>query len=32
VIWDKPAPLDWNFEKYNIDAGAARDFLRREGA
>jgi tetratricopeptide (TPR) repeat protein len=32
VIWDKPAPLDWDFEKYNIDAGAARDFLKREGA
>jgi tetratricopeptide (TPR) repeat protein len=32
VIWDKPAPLDWDFEKYNIDAVAARDFLAREGA
>jgi hypothetical protein len=32
VIWDKPAPLDWDFEKYNIDAAAARDFLAREGA
>jgi tetratricopeptide (TPR) repeat protein len=32
VIWDKPAPLDWDFEKYNIDAAAARDFLKREGA
>jgi tetratricopeptide (TPR) repeat protein len=27
VVWDVPAPLDWNFEKYNADPGAMRDFL-----
>ncbi len=27
VIWDVPAPLDWDFEKYNADPQAMRDFL-----
>jgi tetratricopeptide (TPR) repeat protein len=32
VIWDKPAPLDWDFAKYNIDAQAGRRFLESQGA
>ena len=32
VIWDVSAPLDWNFEQYNADEAAMRDFLKREGA
>lgn len=32
VIWDKPAPLDWDFSKYNMDAQAGHDFLRNNGA
>jgi Tfp pilus assembly protein PilF len=32
VIWDKPAPLDWDFAKYNVDAKAGRRFLERQGA
>jgi tetratricopeptide (TPR) repeat protein len=32
VIWDAPAPLDWNFEKYNIDPQAGRDFLAGRAA
>ncbi|HEY4077195.1 MAG TPA: tetratricopeptide repeat protein [Rhizomicrobium sp.] len=32
VIWDKPAPLDWDFAKYNIDADAGRTFLEAQGA
>ena len=32
VVWDAPAPLDWDFEKYNKDVTAARDFLARSGA
>ena len=27
VVWDVPAPLDWDFEKYNADPQAMRDFL-----
>ncbi len=27
VVWDVPAPLDWDFDKYNNDAQAIRDFL-----
>ena len=27
VIWDKAAPLDWDFAKYNNDEAAIRDFL-----
>jgi Tfp pilus assembly protein PilF len=34
IIWDKPAPLDWELVEYNNpNAGLAiRDFLAREGA
>jgi tetratricopeptide (TPR) repeat protein len=32
VIWDKAAPLDWNFAKYNGDATAAHEFLAEAGA
>lgn len=32
VIWDKPAPLDWDFAKYNADAKASRRFLESQGA
>jgi hypothetical protein len=27
VVWDVPAPIGWNFAKYNDDVPAARDFL-----
>jgi hypothetical protein len=32
VIWDKAAPLDWDFAKYNGDYPAIRDFLAQSGA
>jgi len=32
VIWDKAAPQDWNFAKYNADESAAYDFLAKNGA
>ncbi len=32
VIWDKQAPLEWNFAKFNADESAAYDFLARSGA
>ncbi|MDB5735357.1 MAG: uncharacterized protein JWN16_1994 [Alphaproteobacteria bacterium] len=32
VIWDQPAPLDWDFAKYNVDAEAGRRFLQSQGA
>jgi tetratricopeptide (TPR) repeat protein len=32
VVWDKAAPLDWDFAKFNADIPAARDFLERSGA
>jgi tetratricopeptide (TPR) repeat protein len=32
VIWDKAAPLDWDFAKYNTDTTAAREFLAHAGA
>jgi tetratricopeptide (TPR) repeat protein len=32
VVWDKAAPLDWDFAKFNSDIPAARDFLERSGA
>lgn len=32
VIWDKPAPLDWDFAKYNVDPQTGRAFLERQGA
>jgi hypothetical protein len=27
VVWDKAAPLDWDFDRYNRDEAAIRDFL-----
>ncbi|HEX4270298.1 MAG TPA: hypothetical protein VHZ32_02890, partial [Rhizomicrobium sp.] len=32
VIWDKAAPLEWNFAKFNADENAAHDFLAKSGA
>ena len=33
VIWDKPAPLDWTFEKYNnVETAEIRKFLSESGA
>src|SRR4029077_18591034 len=32
VIWDKAAPLDWDFVKYHNDTTAAREFLAQAGA
>jgi tetratricopeptide (TPR) repeat protein len=32
VIWDKAAPLEWDFAKYNADESAAYDFLAQNGA
>ena len=32
VIWDKPAPQDWDFEKYNNDQQAMTSFLEQSGA
>ena len=32
VIWDKAAPLDWDFAKYNNDETAMRNFLHDAGA
>jgi tetratricopeptide (TPR) repeat protein len=32
VIWDKAAPLDWSFAKYNSDLAAVREFLANAGA
>src|SRR4051812_20622334 len=32
IVWDKAAPLDWDFEKYNTDEGAIRRFLTEAGA
>jgi hypothetical protein len=32
VIWDKAAPLDWDFSKYNGNVAAIRDFLTESGA
>ena len=32
VIWDKAAPLEWDFAKFNADESAAYDFLARSGA
>ena len=29
VLWDVPAPLDWDFQKYNQDEGAIYGFLER---
>ena len=32
VVWDVPAPLDWDFNRYNNDVAASREFLARAGA
>ncbi len=32
VVWDKAAPLDWDFNTFNTDEGAIRDFLAESGA
>ena len=32
VLWDKSAPLDWDFQRYNSDEPAAREFLKQAGA
>jgi tetratricopeptide (TPR) repeat protein len=32
VIWDKPAPPDWDFAKYNMDPDAGRHFLESQSA
>jgi tetratricopeptide (TPR) repeat protein len=32
VIWDQPAPLAWDFAKYNRETGVIREFLTQSGA
>ncbi len=32
ILWDKPAPRDWDFAKYNDNVAAARDYLGHAGA
>jgi Flp pilus assembly protein TadD len=32
VVWDKAAPLDWDFSRYNNDEAAIRAFLEQTGA
>jgi tetratricopeptide (TPR) repeat protein len=32
VIWDKAAPLEWDFAKFNADEAASYDFLAQAGA
>jgi len=32
VVWDKMAPLDWDFDKFNGDLEATRAFLKDSGA
>lgn len=32
VVWDKAAPLHWDFAKFNADPAAAYDFLEKSGA
>ena len=32
VVWDKAAPLDWDFEHYNAGEAAIRDYLAKSGA
>lgn len=32
VVWDKAAPLDWDFAKYNSDESAMQAFLTQAGA
>jgi hypothetical protein len=32
IVWDKAAPLDWDFTTYNNDEAAIRAFLKESGA
>jgi hypothetical protein len=32
VLWDKAAPLDWDFDRYNRDETAIQDYLAASGA
>jgi Tetratricopeptide repeat len=32
VVWDKPAPRDWDFEKFNNPGDAIQHFLRDSGS
>ena len=32
VVWDKEAPLDWDFARYNRDTPAVREYLAQVGA
>lgn len=32
ILWDAPAPLEWDFSSYNDNADAARDYLKRANA
>jgi hypothetical protein len=32
ILWDTHAPADWDFTRFNNDAGASHDFLARQGA
>jgi hypothetical protein len=32
VVWDKPAPIDWDFEKINVQEGALERFVDEVGA
>jgi hypothetical protein len=32
IVWDKAAPADWEFERYNANEKAVRDFLEQQGA
>jgi tetratricopeptide (TPR) repeat protein len=32
VVWDRAAPLDWDFTRFNADVPAMRQFLAEQGA
>ena len=32
VVWDKEAPRHWDFQRFNADQGAIRDYLAQRGA
>ncbi|MEX2449741.1 MAG: tetratricopeptide repeat protein [Rhodospirillales bacterium] len=32
IIWDKEAPRDWDFDKFNADQGAMQAFIRESNA
>jgi hypothetical protein len=32
ILWNKAAPLDWDFDRYNRDETAIRDYLAASGA